>query len=137
MAAMANERCTMAGATSTLCSSVRGGTSLCTWVARFVVCLHNNTRSNPFFCTRRRLMPWSKPPSWCKASGASGKGGIAYGGHGVGVEQNGRPEHGRSVLLQLTARAKLSGRSRCCSEARTWRTSRANSKRCRPNNEKR
>ena len=32
---------------------------------------------------------------------------------------------------------KLSGRSRCCSEARTWRTSRANSKRCRPNNEKR
>ena len=25
----------------------------------------------------------------------------AYGGHGVGVEQNGRPEHGRSVLLQL------------------------------------
>ena len=61
----------------------------------------------------------------------------AYGGHGVGVEQNGRPEHGRSVLLQLTARAKLSGRSRCCSEARTWRTSRANLKRCRPNNEKR
>jgi len=30
MAAMANEQCTMAGATSTLCSSVRGGTSLCT-----------------------------------------------------------------------------------------------------------
>ena len=25
----------------------------------------------------------------------------AYGGHGVGVEQNGRPEHGRSALLQL------------------------------------
>ena len=31
MAAMANERCTMVGATTTLCSSVRGGTSLCTW----------------------------------------------------------------------------------------------------------
>ena len=33
--------------------------------------------------------------------------------------------------------SKLTGRSRCCSEARTWRTSRANSKRCRANNEKR
>ena len=124
IAAMANERCTMVGATTTLCSSVRGGTSFVLGVARH--CAHGADLCRGVSCHHgaRRLAQAARVKD-------------AYGGHGVGVEQNGRPEHGRSVLLQLTARAKLSGRSRCCSEARTWRTSRANSKRCRPNNEKR
>ena len=37
MAAMANERCTMVGATTTLCSSVRGGTSFVLGVALVIV----------------------------------------------------------------------------------------------------
>ena len=88
MAAMANERCTMVGATTTLCSSVRGGTSFVLGVARH--CAHGADlcRGASRHHGARRLAQAARVKD-------------AYGGHGVGVEQNGRPEHGRIVLLQL------------------------------------
>ena len=103
MAAMANERCTMAGATTTLCSSVRGGTSLCILgVARH--CAHGADlcRGASRHHSVRRLAQAARVEDTYGGHGVGVEqnGSLAqaarvedaYGGHGVGVEQNGRPD---------------------------------------------
>ena len=168
MAAMASERCTMAGATSTLCSSVRfvlGVARHCDTAPTYAVeqaaiIVQGVWRKRQGWKILMAAMAsvWSKTVVWRKRQGwkmlmaamASvwsktvdpSTGAVYYYNYRTGEAKWEKPLlfGGKDVedfAGHLEEMQKLSGRSRCCSEARTWRTSRANSKRCRPNNEKR